>query len=1736
MNLQKIFLTMAVIATLLAITMLDTSAVYALCTVDGYCDEANNEKLVNCAADCYCGNGQCESYESLLSCCQDCGTVGDGVCCPADGEDDPSDPNYSNADCGPLCDDSICEYPASESPDTCPQDCSDQVACGDSVGACDPWETVVNCPADCLCGNSVCDPGEDIDTCCLDCGWCGDGKCCLYEDYENCPADCSGSTAIPGGTADDGTSKVNYMPYTRLSLEGKGADPNVLLFIDSAGSMNAQVNSDAKKRKRYEIILDVLAGYGDHLQYTGGAYTDEPLYQPHFQYSSPGETWVVDDLMDLALGDTADPLGSGLIPVYRVRLFSGDTAAADEYEPAPTTTLVGKHFVFYGPDDATIVAAGDSASIQIEQSLTTFDEYMRWMSNYTYIAGGKYNIRKIEDQAIVFEDGSTTTRDIWINDNFNYLYTFEEATSAFYKYKVTGAEELIDGIAGKNYLVPVKHEAKANTRWTDPSKQTIPRRNKYTAVGLCYTYPESTGVGWGWTSCYKPSSINDIDSNTTFYFVLFYDLNEFKRDNAQEVTNNKILLEQMKIDYKNEYLVTPDYYCPVEQKEIWGDAPYSDWRFRNNAPLTDGNTASVQVYRVCDELDAGYQDLKFPWPATGSTTLKVITDKMTGAIPKVVEVDDNRVDKPGEFIKPSGASLSIVKHLRDELEAYPYNPAKTFYWPGADNSTILISLLDPWFGGLFKYLYYDRVFDGEQGIMQQFPNINYGVAGIDNDNPCTGDDFPPDNDGKCYGANLIYNPTSWGEFTAYREEGYNKFKLNDTVREYLKPASFKGGGNAPISSSLHDIWRWFYNQEMDLDQLDGSTGWRVQDPPSLWDVVYTADGGIVEGKRAPAGSMFFNLTWPDWAPNAPNDDHIIQCDPAYMYGCRRNYMIYFTGGKQLSSEQATTGYNPYSGIDICEEMTGGTDSVPITTSVDYGDLKGSEKDIVAMMEWVKALKDPTYYPGYINPGYSAPRTICDSSDVAEREGDSIKPYGLKTFVVGFGADANSGEAQTLCAMARSSEMGTGDDDDFINPLIAWNEDSLRKRLAKVFSAIMAGTYAKASPEIDRRNSVIGATIVLTTYFKVSAETLWKGHLQAWSVPDDELLESTMLWDVGDILTGTSISLYKDTPTPADSDRNMFTSDPSGSVGNIIEMDTGKASYLHDLFDPEVSGTVKWGTDSSVRTDKAVELINFLRGKTVDDPENPIAKWKLGAIYHSKPRIIYAPSSASLGALEGYNDFRDANSDRDPFVYLGTLYGGLQAFSLEGDTSTGGSIVAGEELFMYYPPGVMRYLKEMSKGLSVYGVDSTPMINDMYYYGPDPIGGTFTGEEWRTVLVSGLGGGGTSYFAADITGVSHSDTAPGLIPMWNFNDDRLAFTWSVPVTVRTYDPHLDGSSDEIFDRGRWASFFGGGLQNKPGNPDNADVGGYFFVLDATLGDAITVIELPDNRQYTDDPIDFDIDNLNSEPNYNMVPGSPILLDKNGDGFYDRAYVGDYRGQIWKIYQDPADYKWKQCLFFDTRDLDGNGVLEGSENDESLRRPSWYTPALAIGGNNADFLVVYFTTGIDEQDFAEAAEEFANTKHQNYLFGVVDLDGTTACTYADPIIGNALDITDEEATELEIPWPAFAFEENEVPLTTVYVVDGRLWFKTHAHNVTETQDPCDPGEVRLWALDYLTLEPTYFDEDDQGNPQQYTTGHSHSGLVIDPEGNVWDNKPGDPPEMNPGEGNPARPMSWGEGITW
>ena len=162
-----------------------------------------------------------------------------------------------------------------------------------------------------------------------------------------------------------------------------------------------------------------------------------------------------------------------------------------------------------------------------------------------------------------------------------------------------------------------------------------------------------------------------------------------------------------------------------------------------------------------------------------------------------------------------------------------------------------------------------------------------------------------------------------------------------------------------------------------------------------------------------------------------------------------------------------------------------------------------------------------------------------------------------------------------------------------------------------------------------------------------------------------------------------------------------------------------------------------------------KIINFVRGLDAFDYDGngnttEELDWKLGDIYHSEPAIVGSPPGSVNTARiytegyynyqNGYEAFQLSNVNRQTIILAGANDGMLHAFDF----------ATGDELWAFIPPSMLPRFRDLisvtaNQTNPIFGVDGSPVVKDIYYNG-----------SWKTIVICGLGLGGMSYFALDIT--------------------------------------------------------------------------------------------------------------------------------------------------------------------------------------------------------------------------------------------------------------------------------------------------------------------------------------------------------------------------------------------------
>ncbi|MDR3481185.1 MAG: PilC/PilY family type IV pilus protein [Burkholderiaceae bacterium] len=409
---------------------------------------------------------------------------------------------------------------------------------------------------------------------------------------------------------------------------------------------------------------------------------------------------------------------------------------------------------------------------------------------------------------------------------------------------------------------------------------------------------------------------------------------------------------------------------------------------------------------------------------------------------------------------------------------------------------------------------------------------------------------------------------------------------------------------------------------------------------------------------------------------------------------------------------------------------------------------------------------------------------------------------------------------------------------------------------------------------------------------------WWGQLTSTSLTYNsttgQIVPSTTAnWDASCVLTGDqsgttlpgancgATSSTSDTAT-SPSSRVMLTYDSVGNTGLPFEWSS------------------LTGAEQSLLNDDSLgqKRVAYLRGDRTNEytASNLTAPFRartsvLGDIVNSSPLWVGGPSeympsgawsdylyptAAMPESTNTYGSFQSAYSTRLNVVYAGANDGFVHGFEAGSYVSSTGGVTTpgpsttnnGAEVIAFMPAAVLSTIHNTSN-LTMdysnpsyghnYSVDATPGEGDLYYK-----------NAWHSWLVGGLGAGGSSIYALDITNPANfaeSNASSLVIGEWSNASgslgSHLGSTYGIPQIGR-------------FHSGNWGFYFGNGYNSASG------VGGVFIgqVSQTTGAVSFTFLSLPSS-----------VTGANGIFNVTGV-------DLDGDGIIDYIYAGDLQGHVWR----------------------------------------------------------------------------------------------------------------------------------------------------------------------------------------------------------------------------------------------
>ncbi|WP_082887967.1 PilC/PilY family type IV pilus protein [Eikenella sp. NML03-A-027] len=405
---------------------------------------------------------------------------------------------------------------------------------------------------------------------------------------------------------------------------------------------------------------------------------------------------------------------------------------------------------------------------------------------------------------------------------------------------------------------------------------------------------------------------------------------------------------------------------------------------------------------------------------------------------------------------------------------------------------------------------------------------------------------------------------------------------------------------------------------------------------------------------------------------------------------------------------------------------------------------------------------------------------------------------------------------------------------------------------------------------------------------------WYGNLTAQNIlrkPNGTYaVQPGANWDAACVLTGGPCERKGNRIVNKQPVRKFFTW--TGTAGAALEWSNISPSQQAALSSPGEPAGMGEARLAYLKGDTSREVgqpngVFRPRKKLLGDIINSSPVW-LG--YPNNKNYLSAPrwrDSRYLGAAmqenngQPYTTFANSNRTRTNIVYAGSNDGFLHAFRSGSYNAAGQFQTAnndGQEMFAYIPGAVLsRIHNKTNAGLDLF---SPQYAHNYYNDAPVGTGDVFYGGSWHTWVMGGLGAGGDTIYALDVTNPD-SFNASNVIGEWSRSSggewNNLGNTYGTPVFGRFHD-------------GNWGAVFGNGwcsttdAANGNCTASNGPAGIYVMSINQSTGKPSFKFISTGEAGTPDAP-------------NGIAYVTPVDLD--GDNIYDYAYAGDIKGNVWRF---------------------------------------------------------------------------------------------------------------------------------------------------------------------------------------------------------------------------------------------
>lgn len=513
---------------------------------------------------------------------------------------------------------------------------------------------------------------------------------------------------------------------------------------------------------------------------------------------------------------------------------------------------------------------------------------------------------------------------------------------------------------------------------------------------------------------------------------------------------------------------------------------------------------------------------------------------------------------------------------------------------------------------------------------------------------------------------------------------------------------------------------------------------------------------------------------------------------------------------------------------------------------------------------------------------------------------------------------------------------------------------------EIFSRASTSARSVAGGGLSTGNKVTSNSVSYSAKFDTSN---WSGDVVAEPITQDasnNLVVGTQLWSAAQRLDNMI--------SPA-ANRKIFV----GRVGATSS--TTATAFTWGAIDATLKAQLNKANPGAAADGLGADRLAFLRGdRTKEGAPFRVRSSLLGDIVNSNISYSGAPSKSFTGT--GYAAFRAAYDSRTPAIFAGGNDGMLHAFNA----------TTGDELFAYIPSWLGPNLSALTDPTFANNhqnyVDAPSVVSEAQ------VANSGASTDWKTVLVSGTGGGGSGVFALDVSNPANF-TASNV--MWEFtraDDEDMGQVVGEPKILKI---KTSGTSSTV--TYRWFAVVGSGVNNYVPDADNrfSSTGKpalFLLALDKPSGDAWSLgtnyykISVPTNSSLA-------LTNATGLTNFSALYGT--------QGEMTDIYMGDLHGALWRLKFDgkePTDWNMDKLSYFDKGSA-GSPVpyplyIARTGDSTPKVQPIFAAPTPFAGPivNGVESFYVVFGTG----KYLESSDNISTTTQS--VYAVYDNGSTTA----------------------------------------------------------------------------------------------------------------------------------------------